>query len=199
MNAASAGPGPALDEDGQLASRCKRGEPGAFAQLLRRHRKGVYRVAYAIVQDGEEAEDMAQEAFVRAYGAIQSFDHAYSFAAWVRRITVNCALSSLRKTRRGPRRSNTPTDLARSPSTDDPAGQAAASDLETAVRKSLDALPPRQRVAITLFALEDLDLASTAAAMGCAVGTVKAQLHRARQKLRELLADYLEEDEHREV
>lgn len=156
-------------------------------------------MAYAILGDGEEAEDAAQEAFVRAYRAMDSFDGRHRFVDWMRRITVNCALSSLRRHRRDARRTSSAATVAPRPAADGPAQYAEANHLETEVRKALRALPPRQRAAITLFALEDMDLVSTAEAMGCAVGTAKAHLHRARRKLRELLADYLEEDEPREV
>jgi len=183
-------------EDRELIARCKTGDPGAYDELVRRHRKGVYRVAYAILGNHEQAEDIVQEAFVRAYRAIHSFNPKYAFRDWIRRITVNCTLNVLRQQRTVSSRSQKAPGVGSSP---DPAQHAAASDLQEQVRKALEALPPRQRTAMTLFALEDMDLASTAAAMGCAVGTVKTHLHRARQKLRQALADYLEEDKPDEV
>jgi len=183
-------------EDRELIARCKTGDPGAYDELVRRHRKGVYRVAYAILGNHEQAEDIVQEAFVRAYRAIHSFNPKYALRDWIRRITVNCTLNVLRQQRTVSSRSQKAPGVG---SGLDPAQHAAASDLQAQVRKALEALPPRQRTAMTLFALEDMDLASTAAAMGCAVGTVKTHLHRARQKLRQALADYLEEDKPDEV
>ncbi len=180
--------------DKELAHKCQQGDVDAYAQLVHRHRKMVYRVAYAILGDAEDAEDVVQEAFVRGYQAISRYDARYAFADWIRRITVNCALTRLRKQRRLGNGTSLSALVTGEAADADPAGHAATNDLQDEVRQALAALPPRQRAAITLFALADMDLAGVAEAMGCAVGTVKSHLHRARQKLAELLADYVEED-----
>ena len=193
MNGAGADRHALPSEDRQLAARCQEGDQAAYGQLMRRHREAAHRVAYAVLGNHDQAEDVVQEAFVRAYTAMDRFDQQQSFAAWIKRITVNCALNALRKEQRQP---GLPADdVCSATSGRDPAQHAAASDLRAQTRKVLATLPPKQRAAITLFALHDMDLASTAAAMGCAVGTVKTHLHRARRKLRQALADYLEEDQ----
>jgi RNA polymerase sigma-70 factor (ECF subfamily) len=206
VNAARADHGSVSSEDIVLASRCKQGDPTAFARLLRRYRKGVYRVAYAILGNPDDAQDAAQEAFVRAYTAIQSLDHNRSFADWIRRIAVNCAISSLRKRKRAARNVSPGADVGSAVASVDPVQHAAASDLQRQLRAALDALPPRQRAAMTLFALQDMELTDVADAMGCAAPTARVHLHRARRKLRKLLAEYLaenasvlKEDESREM
>lgn len=176
-------------KDRELIARCQAGDQAAYGELVRRYREAEYRAAYAVLGNHEQAEDVVQEAFIRAYRAIGRFDSSYSFAAWIKRITVNCAISALHKRHRA-----LPLDAAEVTSHADPAQHTAISGLHNSVHQALDMLSPQQRAAITLFALEDMDLASTAEAMGCAVGTVKTHLHRARQKLRQALADYLEED-----
>ena len=179
-------------EDSELAAKCKRGDRDAYAELAHRHRKAVYRVAFAIVGDHDEAQDVVQEAFVRGFVGIGTFNLKYPFADWIRRITVNCALSCLRRQKRAVTGNTSETATADGGA--DPAEQAATTHFYQAVREAIEALPLRQRIALTLFALEDMDLASTAKAMGCAVGTVKAHIHRGRQKLRHALAEYLDED-----
>jgi RNA polymerase sigma-70 factor (ECF subfamily) len=165
---------------------------------LHRHRQAVYRLAFAVVRHHDDAEDVVQESFMRVFQALNRFDERCAFAGWVHRITVNCAISALRR-----RKPNTSTDAPEvSPAEsriplaggEDPAEQVAMLEFDRAARRAMDALPLRQRVALQLFALEEMDLQSTAAAMGCAVGTVKAHIHRGRQKLRRALAEYLDED-----
>lgn len=193
MNAAGADRQTVSSEDSKLAVRCQAGDLAAYNELMCRHREAAYRVAYAVMGNHDQAEDVVQEAFLRAYRALHRFDPSRPFAAWIKRITVNWAVNALRKQQR---RSSLPAEpVYGANSAGEPAQQAAAHDLRVAARKALAVLPPKQRVAITLFALDDMDLASTAEAMGCAVGTVKTHLYRARQKLRQVLADYLEEEQ----
>lgn len=194
VNAARAEHGAVPSRDAALAIRSKEGDRSAFAQLVQRHRKGVYRVAYAILGNADDAQDAAQEAFVRAYGAIRSLDHNRSFADWIRRITVNCAISSLRKrkcvVKNGPR----VAALSTMAPPIDPVQHATGSDFHRQVQEALDRLPPQQRAAMTLLALQDMDLADVADSMGCARATARVHVHRARQKLRALLAEHLEEN-----
>ena len=192
MNAAGADHRSVSGQDSRLVARCAAGDRAAYGELMRRYREVAYRVAYAVMGDQDQAEDVVQEAFLRAYNALTTFDQRQSFVAWLKRITVNCALNALRKSQH--QTGQAPADVSGGTWGGDPGQHAAASDLRAQVRKAVVALPSQQRLAITLFALEDMDLADTAAAMGCAVGTVKAHLHRGRQKLRQALADYLEED-----
>ena len=180
--------------DSELARRCQRGDVAAYQELVRRHRAPVYRLACAIVRDRDDAEDVVQEAFVRAYRSISRYDSGRDFAGWIKRITVNCAVSRLAERRRGLARTGR-SDGGDGPSpAPNPDRHLISDELQSHVRQAIDLLPVRQRVAISLFSLEDMDLAETARAMGCTVGTVKSHLHRARAKLATMLAPYLEEE-----
>ncbi len=150
-------------------------------------------MAYAIVSNPDDAQDVAQEAFLRAYRAIGRLDHNRSFADWIRRITVNCAISSLRKRKRIAKNAAPGAELENVMATDDSTQGATADELQMHVREALTMLPPQQRAAMTLFALKEMDMADVADAMGCARPTVRVHLHRARHKLRGLLAEYLAE------
>lgn len=161
----------------------------ACERLLSGHRRSVYRIAWAILGDHHDAEDATQETFVKALRGMNEFDTSRAIEGWLRRIAVNCSISMLQRRERMPAVAD-----ERSVADGDPADDAGAADFEGAVRRALNTLPLRQRVAMTLFALEDMDLQSAAEAMGCQAGTVKSHLHRARQRLRELLSEYLNED-----
>jgi RNA polymerase sigma-70 factor (ECF subfamily) len=177
------------DADGELVARARAGDADAYEQLLRRHSDGAHRVVWAILRNPELAEDALQECFVETYASLHRFDSRRPFGPWIKGIAVRCALAASRKQRRA---DNMPSQPA--VSVEDPAATVARSDLQTAVREAIMALPERQRVAIRLFALENSSVAEVAKIMGCAVGTVKAHLHRARETLRGLLADRLEEN-----
>jgi len=181
-----------LAADSELVARCQGDDTAAYEELVRRHREAVYRVVYAVVGNHDQAEDVMQEAFLHAYQTIRRFDSRRPFAPWLKRIGVNCAISALRQQGRMARAAN--RDVALSYEAN-PEECAIANDLHAAVSQAVSKLPARQRRAVMLFSLAEMDLAETAAMMGCTVGTVKTHLYRARQKLRALLADYLEEDQ----
>jgi len=155
----------------------------------------VYRVARAIMGCADDAHDVAQDALVRAYEAIGTYNGSHQFGAWLRRITVNRAISRIRERRRATRlvRSGAPVSPP-SPAADNPADSASVRELEQHLRRAIERLPLKQRLAITLFALQDMSLAETAEAIGCSVSAVKSHVHRARRKLTLSLSDYLQED-----
>ncbi len=168
--------------DAELVRRCQRGDARAFAGLVREHRQSVLRIARAIVGCSEEAEDVAQEAFLRAYRGLGRFDSSRDFGAWLHAITVNRSITALKSRRRTATFvdfGEAPEAVAAEGTEESVTGRAA----ELRVRRLIDALPLKQRLAITIFGLDGMDLAATAAAMRCSVGSVKVHLHRARAKL----------------
>jgi RNA polymerase sigma-70 factor (ECF subfamily) len=168
--------------DAELAQQCRQGDAAAYAELMRRHRRTVYRVAYAVLGSSEDAEDVVQEAFVRAYRAIHRYNPRYAFATWLRRIAVNCAVNRLGALRRTPQTNEEPLQMEATPDPG-PHEQAAAAELQAQVRSEVAGLPLKQRLAVTLFHLDGMSLAETAQTIGCSVGAVKSHLHRARERL----------------
>ncbi|MBI2299156.1 MAG: sigma-70 family RNA polymerase sigma factor [Armatimonadetes bacterium] len=160
--------------DQELVRRWRNGDAGAFAELVHLYRETVYRLAYAVV---------------RAWRAGARCDPDYGFGGWIRRITVNCATARLRRRREPEPEPPEPLEPRRGPHQ-----QAEAAELQARVRGAIRGLPLQQRLAVTLFHLDGLDLAATAQALGCSVGAAKSHLHRAREKLATALADQLEED-----
>ncbi len=176
--------------DSELVARIRRGDLAAYEELMRRHLDALYRLAYAIIGNHSQTEDAVQECFVQAYMALPRFDESRAFIPWIKGIAVNCARSAVRSRKRAGQPMRREVSLAPD---ENPEQLVASKDMQAAVRHAIVKLPQQQRTAIRLFSLEEMNLTETARVMNCAVGTVKTHLHRARQKLRELLSDYMEE------
>ncbi|MCO1653448.1 sigma-70 family RNA polymerase sigma factor [Pseudonocardia sp. S2-4] len=185
-------PDPEPTEAGLLA-RVRGGERDAFAALVRRHAAGARRTA-VLLGAGEEADDVVQEAFVKAYRALGGFREGADFRPWLLRIVANETRNAQRARRRRTAREGSPTAqpdglLPGAGSAADPAERAVAADRMAALWQRLHALPePQRRVLVCRFLL-DLDEAQTATVLGVARGTVKSRTARGLGRLRALLAE----------
>ena len=168
-------------EDAVLVRRAANADVAAFEQLYRRHHRRVYGVIVRLVgQAGARAEDLTQEAFVRAWQALPGFRFESAVSTWLHRLAVNTALMELRARRSRPL-ADDDEDALESLSTPDTAGRAVLGrDLERAVAT----LPPRARAVLVLHDVEGWKHEEIAQELGMAVGSSKAQLHRARGLLR---------------
>ena len=168
-------------EDAILARRAAGADVAAFELLYRRHHRRVHGVIVRLVgQAGSRAEDLTQEAFVRAWQALPSFRFESAVSTWLHRLAVNTALMELRARRSRPV-ADDDEDAFDSLSTPDTAGRAVLGrDLERAVAT----LPPRARAVLVLHDVEGWKHEEIATELGMAVGSSKAQLHRARGLLR---------------
>ncbi|MFN3703096.1 RNA polymerase sigma factor [Thermomonas sp.] len=175
-------------EDVALARRAARADVQAFEQLYRRHHRRVHGVIVRLVgQAGARAEDLTQEAFVRAWQALPGFRFESAVSTWLHRLAVNTALMELRAQRSRPGLDGDEEALAAA-ATPDTAGQALLGrDLERAVAT----LPPRARAVLVLHDVEGWKHEEIAEELGMAVGSSKAQLHRARGLLRMRIGDAL--------
>ena len=174
-----------------LIARCQAGDVAAFDQLATRYRRELFRLAYRFLGDHEDAADIVQEALIRAFRKIHTFRADGSFRNWLYSIVVNRVLSFRRR-----RREHVSIDQDEAawqlPSADPesrPEHMAVAGDQLARIRCALEDLPRRQRAAIILFGFNGLSLIETAQVMGCAIGTVKSSLHRAREKLLQALGE----------
>lgn len=181
-------PAPANAHPGDaLARRAARGEVGAFEQLYRSHVGRVFALVRRLCGGHEaRAQDLTQEVFVRAWQALPSFRFESAFATWLHRLAVNTALMELRARRSG-RDDECDDDALDTIATPDTAGVRTllATDLERAIAS----LPPRARAVLVLFDVEGLSHEEVAAQLDMAVGSSKAQLHRARGLLRARLGE----------
>lgn len=174
----------APDDDLALVQRAAAGQVAAFEQLYRRHVRRIHGVIWRLVGGVEaRAEELTQDAFVKAWQALPAFRGDSAFSTWMHRLAVNTALMDIRS-RAGAEALETDDSVLehmRMPS----AGHALGIDLERAVAT----LPPRARAVLVLYDVEGWKHEDIAAELGMAVGSSKAQLHRARSLLRRQLGD----------
>lgn len=182
--------------DKELVERAKKGDQDAFEQLVLDNQNRVYSLALRLVNNREEAEDLAQEAFVKAWQGLRSFQGESSFATWVYRLTTNLCIDWLRKQRRR-------EGVAPSVSLDDEeSGWAEPADRDSdphllleksergrALARGLDKLPDWQRRALVLRELSGLSYQEIGEALEVDLGTVKSRIARARQSLRKILLE----------
>lgn len=188
------------DPDAQLMLAFRGGDEGAFAALVHRWQDRVVSLANRYLRSTADAEDLAQEVFLRVHRARETYEPTARFSTWIYRITVNTSLNSLRGRRvRRAIGGAFPDDAAAAdpPDPDERPPEAAAEDEELArvLRAILDELPERQRAAILLNKYEGLSYDDTAKAMDLSVVAVKSLLTRARVAIKARLEPYLERGE----
>jgi RNA polymerase sigma-70 factor (ECF subfamily) len=176
-----------LDES-QLVERARRGDPGAYDELVRAHQEAAFRAAYLITRDAADAQDAAQEAFIRAYHALGRFDTRRPFRPWLLRIATNSALNRIKASKR--RQALAERYGARTLDTrDTPTIEARVVQRERG-RRVWNAIgllkPDDQRLLVLRFFL-DLSEAELAQTFDVAAGTIKSRLHRALAKLRDAI------------
>ena len=171
--------------DARIVDRCLRGDRGAFDVLVREHRIAVMAVACRLLGSRADAEDAAQEAFVRAWRSLGTWRRDAPLRAWLLTIAVNvCRTHGARRRGHAPLE-DVPDPIDPGPRAD---GGLAAEEARRAVRGAVDALPPRQREVVLLKVFSGMTHEDVAGAMGLTVGAVKAHLHQAVANLRRRLA-----------
>jgi RNA polymerase sigma-70 factor (ECF subfamily) len=174
-------------EDAALLRRAAAADLLAFEQLYRRHHARVHGVIVRLVgHAGTRAEDLTQEAFVRAWQALPTFRFESAVSTWLHRLAVNTALMELRSRRGKPGLDDDEDALAALPSADTAGNAMLGRDLARAVAS----LPPRARAVLVLHDVEGWKHEEIAAELGMAVGSSKAQLHRARHLLRDRIGGW---------
>lgn len=175
--------------DEQVVSRVLSGETELFEILMRRYNQRLYRVARSILSDDGEAEDVMQDAYVRAYSHLGQFAGRSSFATWLTRIAVYEALARARRGRRLVHiedlssRSEAAMKFS-SPAEAGPEQRAIQRDLQTVLEAAMDALPETFRTVLVLREVEGLSTSETAECLNIGESLVKTRLHRARAALR---------------
>ncbi|HEY4100601.1 MAG TPA: sigma-70 family RNA polymerase sigma factor [Gemmatimonadales bacterium] len=177
-------------DEAALAARAGRGDAEAFGALIEIHQAMARRVAYAILEDREDADDAAQEGFLSAWKAIGRYDPQKAFRPWLMQIVVNAA-RDLRRRRRV--RAAEPLDSVSAAAREDPGKHVRNLDLGERLRAALATLPERQRLAVVLFDAEGYAQAEIAAMLGIPEGTVKSDVFHGRRALRRVLSTVKEE------
>ncbi len=178
-----------LDETDKTVEReqirlARQGDADAYGRLVTRHQQTVFNIAYRVTGNRQEAEDVAQETFVKAYRALNRFDTERPFAPWLYRIATNTALNWIKR-RRPEAELDKETALA-DPSPG-PEAQAIAADTSARLRAAIAALPPNYRAAIELRHFQDLSYQEMSDALDVPISDVKSWLFRARRKLKKVL------------
>jgi RNA polymerase sigma factor (sigma-70 family) len=196
---AKAAPNTVRAEEDALVRKAQNGDLGAYDELVRRYQERVYATIYHMTSNHEDANDLAQEAFIKAFQAIKSFKGGSSFYTWVYRIAVNKTINFLkqRKNRSGMslndldfNAENDP-DLVALISDKTPRRDAALAELQKKLNEAMQKLSEQHRLVVTLHDVQGLAHEEIAEIMDCNVGTVRSRLFYARQQLQGYLTDYL--------
>ncbi len=178
---ASAGPQPQVAE--LLVVRARQGDARAFEELYRQHHRRIYALALRLTRDRGRAEELTQDAFVRAWEALAGFRGDSSFATWLHGLAVRVFLERSRAERRWAERFEA-ADVLESYLGE---AQRAMPETNLALEKAFAGLPEGARIPLLLYAVEGYKYEEIARLLGLAAGTIKAQIHRARRLLMEVL------------
>ena len=173
--------------DRALVEQARGGDPEAFGELVRRYQTSVYNVCYRLLSERGMAEDLAQEAFIRAYERLASFDLGRPFGPWMRRVAANLALNHLARPGWTSLSLEDERDEPVAPAAAEPAALFDLAEAAEALRAAIAQLPPHFRAVIELRHFQELSYAEMAAALGLPLSDVKSNLFRARKLLAETL------------
>jgi len=188
------------ESDLVLVKRVQRGDKSAFDLLVRKYQHKVVKLVLRYVRNPAEAEDIAQEAFIKAYRALPQFRGDSAFYTWMYRIAINTAKNSLASRDRSPIKYdldlNDPEEShhvqSRLQDPDTPEGLALTEEIRGIVNSAIDGLPEELKTAIVLRELDGLSYEEIAAAMECPVGTVRSRIFRAREAIDKRLREVFE-------
>jgi RNA polymerase sigma-70 factor (ECF subfamily) len=186
-------------EESVLVDKAKNGSLEAYDQLVRRYQERIYATLYHMTSNHEDANDLAQESFIKAYHALKSFKGGSSFYTWVYRIAVNKTINFLKQRKNRLQMSlddldfnveHNP-DLVALISDKTPRREINLSELQEKLNEALQKLSEPHRLVVTLHDVQGLSHEEIAKIVGCNVGTVRSRLFYARQQLQGYLSDYL--------
>lgn len=187
--------GSADSSDLDLIQRAKKGDKRAFGDLVRRHQRKVYALCFRLGGSHDAADDLTQEAFIKAFQAIATFDESFPFTAWIMRIASNNALNYIKRQKfqvSGEEGEVILDSQTSSYTEDNPHENLNQQEIDARYQKALNALPTDFRTVFILRMHEELSYEEIADRLKISVGTVMSRLHRARQRMASDLKDLLE-------
>lgn len=192
-------PAPEPVEDLVLVQNAQQGDVGAYDELVRRYQERIYSTVYHMTSNHEDAVDLAQETFIKAFQALKSFKGDSSFYTWVYRIAVNKTINFLKQRKNKSHLSlndldfnaEHDPDLVALISDKTPRRDAGLTELQEKLNAAMQKLSPPHRLVVTLHDVQGLPHEEIARIMDCNVGTVRSRLFYARQQLQAYLSDYL--------
>jgi len=180
-------------EESEMISKCQQGDPEALREIFDRYHKKVYRIAYGVVRQREEALDIVQEVFIKLFRSIKNFKGRSQFYTYLYRMVMNTAIDHARKTGKqfisslDEEGSFQPVDEVEK----GPERILLHKEAEEKLKWAMEKLPAEQKAALIFREVEGLSYQEMAEAMGCSIGTVMSRLHYGRKRMQELLKDYV--------
>src|SRR5579859_2053660 len=192
-------PAPAVPDEGVLVKRARQGDLAAYDDLVRRYQERIYSTIYHMTANHEDVNDLAQEAFIKAYQALKSFKGGSSFYTWVYRIAVNKTINFLKQRKNRAQISlndldfnaEHDPDLVALISDKTPRRDINLAELQEKLNGAMQKLSEPHRLVVTLHDVQGLSHEEIAEIMECNIGTVRSRLFYARQQLQAYLSDYL--------
>lgn len=193
--------GIAPDSDEALVWKARNGDYSAFERLFERHRDLVYRYAYQMAPRRDDAEDIVQEAFIKAYQNLQRYRDEAKFTTWLLRITANLGtdrarMSNRRQTLEQRESGGALVWMTVGNSHQDPVDNLEQEQRRALLREAIDQLPDHHRNAIVFRDIQEMEYDDIAEFFGCSVGGAKLRVLRARRALRDRLAPHIQEGSH---
>jgi RNA polymerase sigma factor (sigma-70 family) len=191
--------GPAAADEMLLVKQARQGDLGAYDELVRRYQERIYATVYHMTANHEDANDLAQEAFIKGFQALKSFKGGSSFYTWVYRIAVNKTINFLKQRRNRTQMSLDDLDLNAEHDPDlvalvsekTPRREINLAELQEKLNVAMQKLSEPHRLVVTLHDVQGLSHEEIAEIMDCNIGTVRSRLFYARQQLQAYLSDYL--------
>ncbi|MDF9409871.1 MULTISPECIES: sigma-70 family RNA polymerase sigma factor [Pelotomaculum] len=190
-----------MDETSILVKRAKENDLSAFEELVRIHQNKVYALCLKFSDSRDDAQDLAQDAFIQAYRALGSFRNEANFGTWLHRITVNICLNARRKNRNvhiyldEPHQSESGGEIRHEVASGegDPLRALEEKEFRGIVQAALQSLSPEHRAVLVLREIEGYSYEEVAEMLGCSLGTVKSRLSRAREVMRRRMTELTQE------
>ena len=199
QESAPAAAAPPQPDEAVLVKRARQGDLGAYDELVRRYQERIYATVYHMTSNHEDANDLAQEAFIKGYQALKSFKGGSSFYTWVYRIAVNKTINFLKQRKNKAHMSlddldfnaEHDPDLVALVSEKTPRREVGLAELHEKLNAAMQKLSEPHRLVVTLHDVQGLSHEEIAEIMECNIGTVRSRLFYARQQLQAYLSDYL--------
>jgi RNA polymerase sigma factor (sigma-70 family) len=195
----AAAPADGKEEEASLVRRAREGDLGAYDDLVRRYQERIYATIYHMTSNHEDANDLAQESFIKAFQALHSFKGGSSFYTWIYRIAVNKTINFLKQRKNRAQMSlndldfnaEHDPDLVALISDKTPRRDVGLAELQEKLNAAMQKLSEHHRLVVTLHDVQGLSHEEIAKIMECNIGTVRSRLFYARQQMQAYLSDYL--------
>jgi RNA polymerase sigma-70 factor (ECF subfamily) len=190
-----------VPDDGELVTRCQRGDTAAFNELVTRYRGKIYAMIYNMVHNEQDAWDLAQDGFLKAWKSIGRFRGQSSFYTWLYRIAMNVTIDSLRRKQVGGEtefddsialRNIDPASLTTPRATLSPNDKISGDEIRSRIDAAVARLTPDHRAVILMREIDGMEYQEIADTLGCSIGTVMSRLFYARKKMQTMLRDVYE-------